>query len=96
VFECLITTCNLLNATLQVLGAHREGINKVILPRANRKDVEHDVPKEIINVMRFVYVSRVEEALEAAFGPSIFQTHHHNGDRVHGPMGRVMQVESRL
>ncbi|PVF96387.1 ATP-dependent protease La [Serendipita vermifera] len=70
----------------KVLGAHREGIRKVILPRANRKDVEHDVPAEIHRKMEFVYVSRVEEALEAAFGPGIFP----NGQKP------SFQVESRL
>jgi len=31
----------------KVLGAHRAGAKKVIVPWANRKDVEHDVPKEV-------------------------------------------------
>jgi ATP-dependent Lon protease len=31
----------------KVLGAHRAGITKLILPYANRKDVLHDVPREI-------------------------------------------------
>jgi hypothetical protein len=29
----------------KVLGAHRAGTNKVIVPRANRKDVELDIPR---------------------------------------------------
>ncbi|KAJ3543259.1 hypothetical protein NM688_g5881 [Phlebia brevispora] len=52
----------------KVLGAHRAGITKVILPWSNRKDVEHDVPKEVKVAMQFAYVRTVEEALEAAFG----------------------------
>ena len=52
----------------QVLGAHRAQITKVILPWANRKDVEHDVALEIRNEMEFVFVRTVREALEAAFG----------------------------
>lgn len=43
-------------------------MTKVILPWANRKDVEHDVPMEIRNEMKFVFVRTVEEALQAAFG----------------------------
>ncbi|KAH9026147.1 Lon protease C-terminal proteolytic domain-containing protein [Lactarius hengduanensis] len=31
----------------RVLGAHRAGANKVIVPWANRKDVEHDMLKEV-------------------------------------------------
>ncbi|KAI0063341.1 hypothetical protein BV25DRAFT_418853 [Artomyces pyxidatus] len=52
----------------KVLGAHRAQITKVILPWANRKDVEHDVPKEVRQSMQFVYVKTVREALDAAFG----------------------------
>lgn len=43
-------------------------MTKVILPWANRKDVEHDVALEIRNEMEFVFVRTVREALEAAFG----------------------------
>jgi ATP-dependent Lon protease len=50
------------------LGAHRANITKVILPYANRKDVEQDVPLEVRSSMRFIYAKTVEEALEAAFG----------------------------
>ncbi|TDL26868.1 ATP-dependent protease La [Rickenella mellea] len=52
----------------KVLGAHRASITKVILPHANRKDVEQDVPREIRDKMQFVFVRTVEEALIAAFG----------------------------
>jgi len=52
----------------KVLGAHRAGANKVILPWANRKDVEHDVPKEVWARTQFVFVRTVREALDVAFG----------------------------
>ena len=52
----------------KVLGAHRANVTKVILPYANRKDVEQDVAREIRDEMEFVFVRTVEEALEAAFG----------------------------
>ena len=51
------------------MGAHRANVTKVILPWANRKDVEHDVPLEVRSAMQFAFVRTVEEALEAAFGP---------------------------
>ncbi|KAF8903056.1 Lon protease C-terminal proteolytic domain-containing protein [Mucidula mucida] len=54
----------------KVLGAHRAHITKVILPWANRKDVEHDVAPEIRNEMEFVFVRSIREALDAAFGPA--------------------------
>ena len=52
----------------KVLGAHRAGANKVIVPWANRKDVELDVPKEVRTRMQFVFARTVREALDAAFG----------------------------
>jgi len=55
----------------KVLGAHRAGTNKVILPWANRKDVEHDVPKEVRARTQFVFVRTVREALDAAFGAGV-------------------------
>ena len=42
----------------------------MIVPWANRKDVEHDVAPEIRNDMEFVFVRTVHEALAAAFGKS--------------------------
>ena len=57
----------------KVLGAHRARIDTVILPWANRKDVEHDVAPEVRASMRFVFVRTVEEALKAAFGHDLLQ-----------------------
>ena len=53
----------------KVLGAHRAGANRVILPWANRKDVEHDVAKEVRARIQFVFARTVREVLDAAFGP---------------------------
>ena len=53
---------------MKVLGAHRAQVRKIILPWANRKDVEHDVAPELRREMQFVFVRTVSEALEAAFG----------------------------
>jgi ATP-dependent Lon protease len=53
---------------LQVLGAHRAGITKIILPEANRKDVVHDVPSEVQEKMQIMFVRSVAEALDASFG----------------------------
>ncbi|KJA17866.1 hypothetical protein HYPSUDRAFT_45862 [Hypholoma sublateritium FD-334 SS-4] len=69
----------------KVLGAHRAQITKVILPWANRKDVEHDVALEIRNEMEFVFVRTVREALEAAFGKGVL-----------GWRRETMLLESRL
>ncbi|KAF8440056.1 Lon protease C-terminal proteolytic domain-containing protein [Boletus edulis BED1] len=53
---------------MKVLGAHRAQIRKVILPWANRKDVEHDVSPEIRREMQFCFVRTIDEVLDAAFG----------------------------
>ncbi|KAH8987330.1 ATP-dependent protease La [Lactarius akahatsu] len=59
----------------KVLGAHRAGANKVIVPWANRKDVEHDVPKEVRARMQFVFARTVREVLDAAFGEGTLPWH---------------------
>ncbi|KAI0651283.1 ATP-dependent protease La [Trametes meyenii] len=55
----------------KVLGAHRAQITKIILPWANRKDVEHDVPPEVRAAMQFVFARTMEEVLDAAFGKGV-------------------------
>lgn len=55
----------------KVLGAHRAQVTKVILPWANRREVEHEVAPEVRKEVAFVFVRSVEEALEAAFGPQL-------------------------
>ncbi|KAF5326493.1 hypothetical protein D9611_000770 [Ephemerocybe angulata] len=77
----------------KVLGAHRAHMTKVILPYANRKDVEHDVPLEIRNEMQFVFAKTVKEALEAAFGKGALGWRGEMGS-VHGR--RDVLLESRL
>ena len=49
------------------MGAHRAGASKVIVPWANQKDVELEVPKEVRTRMQFVFARTVREALDAAF-----------------------------
>ncbi len=50
----------------KVLAAHRAGIKRVVLPKANEKDLK-DVPDEVRNEESFVLVESIEEALKAAF-----------------------------
>lgn len=49
----------------KVLAARRAGIRRILLPKANRKDVR-DIPEEARNEMEFIFVERVEEVLENA------------------------------
>jgi ATP-dependent Lon protease len=52
-----------------VLGAHRAGANRVILPWANQKHVEYDVTNDVHARIQFVFARTVREVLNAAFGP---------------------------
>ena len=49
----------------KVLAAKRAGINTVILPERNKKDIE-EIPKEIRKDMTFHYVRQMEEVLPLA------------------------------
>lgn len=49
----------------KLLAAKRSGINKVILPEANRKDIA-EVPEEVTGDMELIYVRHVDEVLPHA------------------------------
>jgi len=49
----------------KVLAAHRAGLDTIILPVRNEKDLE-DVPDEVRAQMQFVFADRVEDVLDAA------------------------------
>lgn len=50
----------------KILAAHRAGIKRVILPKANEKDLK-EVPQEVRDDMTFILAERIEEVLLAAF-----------------------------
>jgi ATP-dependent Lon protease len=50
----------------KVLAARRAGIRTVILPRANRRDLA-EIPKELRRDLTFVFASKVDDVLDAAF-----------------------------
>ncbi|MGC4096965.1 MAG: endopeptidase La [Nitrospira sp.] len=52
----------------KVLAAHRAGIKRIILPKANEKDLK-DVPQEVREELTFILTERIEEVLPAAFNP---------------------------
>ncbi len=49
----------------KVLAAHRAGIKTFILPKRNMKDLD-DVPREVINELRFVPVERMDDVISVA------------------------------
>jgi ATP-dependent Lon protease len=54
----------------KVLAALQAGISTVILPARNRKDVE-EVPAETREKLKFVFVERVDEALQQSIGQGL-------------------------
>ena len=53
----------------KVLAAVRAGITTVILPERNKKDYE-DVPEAAREEVKFVWMSTVDDAIEAALEPA--------------------------
>jgi ATP-dependent Lon protease len=49
----------------KVIAAHRAGIKTVILPKENKKDLE-DIPSYVLNDLKFVFVSHMDEVLKVA------------------------------
>ena len=49
----------------KVLAARRAGIRRVILPKANKKDVR-DIPEHARSEMEFIFAEQIEEVLENA------------------------------
>ncbi|MGE5645742.1 MAG: endopeptidase La [Acidobacteriota bacterium] len=49
----------------KVLAARRAGIRRVILPKANEKDLR-DLPEEVRKDTEFIFVTRIEDVLAAA------------------------------
>jgi ATP-dependent Lon protease len=59
----------------KVLAAKRAGIEMVILPKRNEKDLE-DIPQKVREELRFVFVEHMDEILKVALG----QDHKAPGD----------------
>ena len=51
---------------MKVLAAHRAGLQTVVLPERNRKDLE-DLPEEVRRSMHFVTVDHIDEAIAQVF-----------------------------
>jgi ATP-dependent Lon protease len=62
----------------KVLAAHRAGIKRIILPKANEKDLK-DVPQEVRDELTFILTERIEEVLPAAFNPDSHDVSGGNG-----------------
>lgn len=54
----------------KVIAAHRSGIEKVLLPKENQKDLE-DIPEEVRNELTFVFVDTIDDVLREALGVNL-------------------------
>ncbi len=52
----------------KIVGAHRAGIKRIMLPARNRKDYD-DIPETARREIEFIWLERVEEAVAAALEP---------------------------
>src|SRR5712691_4845394 len=50
----------------KVLAAYRSGIRTVILPKKNEQDLLEDLPRELRDQMKFVFVTDIRQVLDAA------------------------------
>ena len=64
----------------KVIAAARAGIKTVLLPARNRKDLE-DIPQAARDLLRFVWLEGVDDALDAALG----QDSHEGEEHAEGP-----------
>jgi ATP-dependent Lon protease len=53
----------------KVIAAQRAGIGRVLLPARNRRDFE-EIPDETRRQLEFVWLERLDEAVEAALEPA--------------------------
>jgi ATP-dependent Lon protease len=53
----------------KVLAAKRAGIQRVVLPDRNRRDIE-EIPAHLVKGLEFQYVARIDEALDQILAPA--------------------------
>ena len=54
----------------KVLAARRAGVETLIIPKENRKDVDEDIPANLRADIRFIYVDQVSQVLREALDTS--------------------------
>jgi ATP-dependent Lon protease len=66
----------------KVLAAHRSGLKTVILPKRNEADLE-ELPDEVRQSLKYVFVDTVDEVLEEALEPAPIQRKSRKKTTVH-------------
>ena len=57
----------------KVLGARRAGVEELILPTENEKNVLEDIQKELLASVQIRYVNTIEQVLELAFEENVLE-----------------------
>jgi ATP-dependent Lon protease len=55
----------------KILGAQRAGITTVLIPERNRKDVMEDLPDEVRESMKIIFVQDLKQVLDLALEPGV-------------------------
>lgn len=50
----------------KTIAAHRAGLKTIILPQDNKKDLEEDLPKNVLKELNFIFVKHMDEVLKVA------------------------------
>ena len=75
-------------AKQKVLAAFRSGIRTVILPKKNEQDLREDLPKELREQMKFVFVTDIKQVLNAALTPGLKMAQERDDEDNHGKTKR--------
>lgn len=55
----------------KLIAAHRARLKTLIMPRNNKKDLEEDIPKNVLKDLKFVFVKHMDEVLKVALKEKI-------------------------
>lgn len=66
----------------KALAARRAGIDTIILPEENKKDVVENLSKDIQEELKFIYVHSIDEVLKEALEPGNGKNHKARNSRV--------------
>ncbi|HYR47972.1 MAG TPA: S16 family serine protease, partial [Candidatus Polarisedimenticolia bacterium] len=79
----------------KVLGAHRAGIRRVLLPAHNEADLD-DIPADLRKEMQLVLVDTIDQVLREALaplGPKVVNGHRANGSPLTRPKRPVKRAQ---
>jgi ATP-dependent Lon protease len=76
----------------KVIAAHRAGLKTIIIPKDNKKDLE-DIPKEVLNDLKFKPVTNVDEVLEIALTKPLQRSQKQPVEKIHPASMPVLHAE---